>query len=812
MIRNRWLQARWWVIVLIAGLMVGGWLVWAGVTSADAVPPTPWRSAGPYIPATTEITPTVVLDVEASPLYTNDRTLFAATQSGLFRSVDTGNSWQLVLPLPQAGAQFAFSHVRLTTTYGVDGRVIAAYADRQTPAGALYQSTDFGATWQPLTTFTQTVTALALSPNFAQDQTIFAILGGSNVLHQSTDGGQHWQQHRFGPEEYFDGFGLAVSPNYATDHTLFATGFGTVHRSTDGGVTWAALDTYGITYGLAVSPAYAQDRSVWATYRFIEGPGDDTPESAVIGSVDSGATWARTASGLPGFYEPFVRSVAVSPNYAQDQTLFTALSGQLLATPTHALFRSYDRGASWVDLGPPPANPDILDLAVTATASEGVVAHVATTQGVWHFQAPCEERMVNAGFEYPSGWHFPVTTYPAAYSTENQHSGARSARIGILQARDNRFAYSSAQQTVVIPSDAVSVTLHLWWNAISGEADLPAVTASPAELTQAAADDKADAGLAADRQYVLLLNEQGTILKQLLWTRRNRQTWQPLTFDVSAYAGQTVQIHLGVYNDGVGGVTAMFVDDVMLTVCRGATTAPNAGYLPLIRKPATPTATPTLVPTAAPLWPDPPTAIEVFSPLPRQYYRSPMAVNGLARTFEGNVYLRLLDGNDEIIGQHRARAGMTDFAFFHGYLRFEVTQEISATLVVYEAAAADQLPITQVQIPLYLQPGQRFVDLNSPTPGSKICGRAPVAGYASTFEAVVVVELTTRNGGLLEQTNTMGGAWGLYREFATNFDYTVTTPQAALVGATEISPRAGEFVDHVRVPVSLYPAGSSACP
>lgn len=158
------------------------------------------------------MTPTVVLDVEASPLYTSDRTLFAATQSGLFRTTDAGNSWQLVVPLPQVGAPFAFSHVRLTTTYGVDGRVIAAYADRQTPAGALYQSTDFGATWQPLTTFTQTVTALALSPNFTQDQTIFAILGGSNELHKSTDGGQHWHHYRFGPEEYFDGLGWPFPP------------------------------------------------------------------------------------------------------------------------------------------------------------------------------------------------------------------------------------------------------------------------------------------------------------------------------------------------------------------------------------------------------------------------------------------------------------------------------------------------------------------------------------------------------------------------------------------------------------------------
>jgi hypothetical protein len=62
-----------------------------------------------------------------------------------------------------------------------------------------------------------------------------------------------------------------------------------------------------------------------------------------------------------------------------------------------------------------------------------------------------------------------------------------------------------------------------------------------------------------------------------------------------------------------------------------------------------------------------------------------------------------------------------------------------------------------------------------------------------------VVELTHRDGTLLEQNYTMGGNLGLYGEFATYFDSVVTVPQAALVGA---------FLDHSRVPVSLYLAGA----
>jgi LysM repeat protein len=213
----------------------------------------------------------------------------------------------------------------------------------------------------------------------------------------------------------------------------------------------------------------------------------------------------------------------------------------------------------------------------------------------------------------------------------------------------------------------------------------------------------------------------------------------------------------------------------------------------------------------APLWPDPPGAIEVFSPLANERYRTPIDVNGFARTFEGNVYLRLVDTSGNLLGQHRARGGMTSFEFFHGYLRFEVTEETAAVLEIYEAAAPGQPPITSVSIPITLEPGQRFIDLNQPTPGSTVCGQVLVQGYSNTFEANVVVELAERNGSELARTNTTGGNLGVYAEFAASLGDNIATPRAVLVGAYEISPRDGVRIDHARVPISLYPAGANAC-
>ncbi len=51
--------------------------------------------------------------------------------------------------------------------------------------------------------------------------------------------------------------------------------------------------------------------------------------------------------------------------------------------------------------------------------------------------------------------------------------------------------------------------------------------------------------------------------------------------DLTDYAGQRIKLHFGVYNDGQGGLTAMYLDDVSVQVCWG-------GATPI------PTATPTL--------------------------------------------------------------------------------------------------------------------------------------------------------------------------------------------------------------------------
>ncbi len=309
--------------------------------------------------------------------------------------------------------------------------------------------------------------------------------------------------------------------------------------------------------------------------------------------------------GLPGVYEPFPRLLAVSPAFPADRSLYTALSGQPVALPDHTLYRSFDAGTSWVAIGPPPDNPDVNDMVGTAAPDEGARVHLATAAGVWSYGGACSQRLVNPGFEFDAAWNFPRTPYSAGYYTATVYSGNRSLRAGITEAAANVRAYSTGQQLVTLPADALSVTLSMWLYPFSTEgAFTPTLTAGGAEAPVTVSEtDGSESARAptSDRQYVLLLDPNANILATLLWGRSDTRAWERRTFDLSQYAGQTIRVHLGTYNDGINGVTALVADDAMLTVCMPVRPAQTTGYLPLVFSFPTTTRLPTSTPTSTPV-------------------------------------------------------------------------------------------------------------------------------------------------------------------------------------------------------------------
>ncbi len=167
---------------------------------------------------------------------------------------------------------------------------------------------------------------LAVSPDFAADETLFAV-SHAEGLFKSTDGGDTWQQTAFPVRSTsFEGYHLAVSPDFGEDQTLYvATGF-SLHRSEDSGQTWQALSSSARQSGfpaerLALSPDFGSDDTLLV----------GTPD-AVFRSTDRGDSWRRVLARPDTTGEP--RVLLFEPDgdaayawFDYDSTLFISRNG-----------------------------------------------------------------------------------------------------------------------------------------------------------------------------------------------------------------------------------------------------------------------------------------------------------------------------------------------------------------------------------------------------------------------------------------------------------------------------------------------------
>lgn len=184
-------------------------------------------------------------------------------------------------------------------------------------------------------------------------------------------------------------------------------------------------------------------------------------------------------------------------------------------------------------------------------------------------QTACSQAFSNTGFENNTYWGFPSSAWPAVYSTDVVHGGSRSARTGILNLVDNRYSYSSVRSPAVsLPAGASSITLGVWLYFKSGEPVQSAQTQTPLVLQEPGS------AAAYDAQYVQVLDGADNALETLMWTRSNSQMWTYHTFNLTRWAGSTIKIQLGTYNDGSDSITAMYVDDMTLQVCGGTPPPP----------------------------------------------------------------------------------------------------------------------------------------------------------------------------------------------------------------------------------------------
>lgn len=286
----------------------------------------------------------VVYHLAPSPAFAEDGVCFAARMSGLYRSDDGGATWRFVyesLEGEQArldDAPVATTAVALSPAFASDRSVFAGVQ------GAVLRSVDGGQNWYiaGLGTPPPLISALVVSPDFAEDGVVLA--GGmEDGIFRSSDRGGQWARWNFGLLD-LNILSMAISPDFARDETLFVGTESGIFRSTNGGRAWREVGAstlaqrsyepspadFAPVLSLAISPGYASDGTVFA----------GTESAGLFCSRDRGRTWERVDGGA---ITDSVNAIILAP------ALPTAAPAVLAATSA-ALHLSRDGGQSWSSL------------------------------------------------------------------------------------------------------------------------------------------------------------------------------------------------------------------------------------------------------------------------------------------------------------------------------------------------------------------------------------------------------------------------------------------------------------------------------
>ena len=336
------------------------------------------------------MTESFVLDIAQDPVY--DNILYAGTWgSGFFRSDDWGITW--VEKNADLGIPYIYG-IEAVQDPGNPSNTILYLANFYDGAG-FYMSTDRGDTWtDPLDPY---VLPEKFDITTTTDAYHLAAATGQGVIFSDDGGANWWISHDL--TEYENGIvlELARDPNNGSK-LLAATYGGGIWTSTDAGRNWTETSAgigggayvYDIGFSSTANTAYAGS---WGVYRTTDGgatwaPFGTLPQSQWVRDVDGhNGTTANLYAGTND------AGVFMSPNANGTWTDISAGLGELRvrsvkAVGANQVFAGTNgrsaweyNGASWTQRGPSIRAPSVIQIAIDPITSSTIYA--ATDQGVY---------------------------------------------------------------------------------------------------------------------------------------------------------------------------------------------------------------------------------------------------------------------------------------------------------------------------------------------------------------------------------------------------------------------------------------------
>ena len=287
-----------------------------------------------------------------SPNYAQDHTILAlpfygsATEPYIWRSQDRGATWEKLFTPPGAPAVSRSSPMVMADTdtiYFGRSNVTGPWTDPTSRGFFRFTFTSVGAAaWEQLAYMS--VNDIALSPDFAHDQTVFIGQFSYKInlgLLKSTDGGRTWRDSDAGIdlENHLNGTGTTetvFAPGYPADAVLFAATDSRYYRSMDQGATWQPV--YLVPYWQTnpdamdaphwvLSPRFTSDRHAWIEY-------------GKVMTADAGDTWQRASS--------VEMSNLAAREWCEGERCGVLLLGAMEYGEGHVgVYKSFDLGRTW---------------------------------------------------------------------------------------------------------------------------------------------------------------------------------------------------------------------------------------------------------------------------------------------------------------------------------------------------------------------------------------------------------------------------------------------------------------------------------
>ncbi|MGC9348366.1 MAG: VPS10 domain-containing protein [Anaerolineae bacterium] len=347
-----------------------------------------------------------------------------ADTAGAFVSQDAGQSWSSV---------HMRERVAIDTAAADPSQPCVGYLGGMGPTheltadvGFIYKTTDCGSTWVEVSLNAtegdgDLVKALAVDPHHADTVYAGVVHKVSSThaqvgkVYRTTNGGASWEELSFGfpissvqtiimDPLVKDTLYVATGEDAKNQGGTFPDDFpaGHVYKSVDGGATWASKDV-GLS-GLPIAEMVIDPVNSSVLYTAVYERDATTDAGGVFKSTDRGETWIRQSDGLPSHN---ITSLAIDP--LVPQTLY-------FGTWSNGLYHTTDGALTWQPVdGPLGDRRTILCLATSATTDRtfiytglagGTTSIADTVPSVAGVQ---EDEILDAGIYQQTIVHRPLT-------------------------------------------------------------------------------------------------------------------------------------------------------------------------------------------------------------------------------------------------------------------------------------------------------------------------------------------------------------------------------------------------------------------